>query len=685
MRAKTLQKVAAGVLALAFATAASAENDRPVVERPAVDRPVLEHPVVERPVVDWPVWGRDPGGTRFAPLADITRENVHRLEVAWTARTGHMDDAWGEVTFEVTPILVDATLYLCTPQNQVLALDPETGAERWRYDAKIDRSGKYANQLVCRGVSFWRDPQAAAGARCARRIFMGTNDARLIALDAATGKPCSAFGAGGEVDLNPGAGEQWWKGEYQVTSPPTLAESVVIVGAAVADGVRTDAPSGVVRAFDARSGSLRWAFDLAPPGIDREQVPTSPAGYVLGTPNVWAPMSVDTERGLVFLPTGNPSPDFSRDTNLDYYGSSVVALDASTGEPVWNFQTVHHDVWDYDVPAQPTLGTLEKDGSPVPAVIQGTKMGFLFVLDRETGEPLFAVEERPVPQSGAPGEALSPTQPIPTRPPPLVEHALAPDDAWGFTFLDKFLCRMRIDSLHTEGFYTPPSLEATLLVPGNAGGINWGGVALDPGRQLAVSAQTNLPFVVTLFPREEFEQRRRDNPGVEIAPQQGRPHSMRREVLLSTVGAPCSPPPWGTLAATDLRTGKIRWQVSLGTIEDAALLPIERELGTPVVGGPMVTAGGLVFVAATRDPVLRAFDIETGKELWKAPLPASGHAIPMTYRARPGGRQYVVIAAGGDSRAETKLGDHVVAFALPDDVSGKSPEASARKSLPEPR
>lgn len=622
----------------------------------------------QAPAVGWPEYGDDIGGRRYSPLADITPENVGQLEVAWTYHSGDLGqrgELASEVAFEVTPILWEGTLYLCSPLNHVIALDPETGSERWRHDPKIDLSGRYANQLICRGVAAWRDGTAEAGAACARRIFSATNDARLLALDASSGQPCADFGPGGEVDLNPGAGPQRWKGEYQVTSAPLVVRDLVVVGSAVSDNQRTDAPSGVVRAFDARSGALRWAFDLAPPGVGPE-VKRSAEGYVLGTPNVWAPMSADPERDLIFLPTGNPAPDYSRSTLLDHYGSSVVALRASTGEVVWHFQTVHHDLWDFDVPAQPTLVSVRRNGAVVPAVVQGTKMGFLFVLHRETGEPLFPVEERPVPQSGAPGEPLSPTQPFPLRPPPLVRQTLSPDDAWGVAWLDTRWCRSRLAELHNEGIFTPPSLEPTLMYPGNAGGINWGGVAFDPERQLVVSNQTDVPFVVTLFPSEEYERRRRENPGAEIRPQEGRPHGMRREILLSPLGVPCNPPPWGTLAAVDLRTGDIRWQVRLGTVRDIAPLPLPFAWGTPNLGGPLVTASGLVFIGAAMDDYLRAFDVETGRELWKARLPAGGQATPMTYRSRAGGRQYVVIAAGGHDRSGTTPGDAVVAFALPE-------------------
>jgi quinoprotein glucose dehydrogenase len=388
-----------------------------------------------RPAAEWPSYGGDPGGSRYTPLDDIRAENLSQLEIAWTYRTGDIADGKGEFNetsaFELTPLMVDGALFACTPFNRVIALDPETGEERWSFDPGIDLTANYANQFVCRGVATWLDPDRAAGAPCRRRIFTATNDARLFALDAATGARCADFGDAGEVDLNPGVGEKLWKGEYQVTSAPAVAGDLVVVGSAVADGQRIDAPSGVVRAFDARSGALRWAWDLSPPAGASDAERSSETGYMLGTPNVWAPISVDQERGLVFVPTGNPSPDYwgGRRRGIDYYGSSVVALRASSGEVVWSFQTVHHDLWDYDVSSQPTLTQLVREEKPVPALIQATKMGLLFVLHRETGVPLFEVEERPVPQGGAPGEILSPTQPFPVKPPPRVRHGLSPDDA----------------------------------------------------------------------------------------------------------------------------------------------------------------------------------------------------------------------------------------------------------------
>jgi quinoprotein glucose dehydrogenase len=630
-------------------------------------------PGEDRPIAEWPSYGGDPGGSRYAPLDEITAENLSELEIAWTYRTGDVSDGTGkfEVTsaFELTPLLVEGSLFACTPFNRVIALDPETGAERWSFDPGLDLAGDYANQFVCRGVATWLDPGRGAGDPCRRRIFTATNDARLFALDAGTGAPCPDFGEAGEVDLNPGVGEKLRRGEYQVTSPPAVAGDLVVVGSAVGDGQRVDAPSGVVRAFDARTGALRWDWDLSPPGGGPGPAGRAEkTGYMLGTPNVWAPISVDEARDLVFVPTGNPAPDFwggHRD-EIDHYGSSVVALRASTGAVVWSFQTVHHDLWDYDVSSQPALTDLVRDGKSVPAVIQATKMGLVFILHRETGEPLFQVEELSVPQKGAPGETLSPTQPFPVKPPPLVPHRLDPEDAWGITPWDRGSCRRMLEALRHDGIYTPPTLEGSLMYPGNAGGSNWGSVAVDPERQILIANVTDLPFAVTLLPGESYEQARRENPGVEIAPQRGTPYALRREPVLSPLGVPCNPPPWGTLAAVDLNSGEIRWQVRLGTIRDILPIPLPIKLGTPNVGGPLVTASGLIFIGAAMDDYLRAFDIESGEELWKARLPAGGQATPMSYRVRPGGRQYVVIAAGGHGRGGTKLGDYLVAFALRD-------------------
>jgi quinoprotein glucose dehydrogenase len=614
---------------------------------------------------EWPEYGGDAGGLRYSPLSDVTRQNVNDLEPVWTYSHADYSDGSGKwamtSAYELTPILVDGTLYGCTPMNRVFALDPQTGEERWLYDPQIDPSGRYANQLICRGVSTWLDAQGSSDAACRRRIFTATNDARLIALDAVDGKPCVGFGAGGQILLKPGVQPERWLGEYQVTSAPTVVGDLVVVGSAVSDNARVDAPSGVVRAFDARSGALRWAWDLRPP----DTPPPSDGRYTPGTPNVWAPMSADPARDLLFVPTGNPSPDYYRGAEVpprDHYGSSVVALRGSTGEVVWHFQTVHHDLWDYDVPAQPTLFPLKRLGRRLPAVVQPTKMGLLFIMDRTTGEPVFGVEERPVPQGGVPGENLSPTQPFPLKPPPLVPHALS--DVWGITPFDKGGCRTQMEKLRNDGIYTPPSLEGSIMYPGNAGGSNWGGVAVDPERQLLVANSIDLPWVVSLLPREEYEALRKAGAAVELAPQDGTPYALSRRAMLSSIGIPCNPPPWGTLTAVDLASGALRWQVPLGTVRDISPLPIPWKLGVPNLGGPLVTGSGLIFIGATMDDYLRAFDVESGEELWKGRLPAGGNATPMTYRA--GGRQYVVIAAGGHGRSGNRLGGHLLAFALPE-------------------
>src|SRR5215510_11789971 len=617
----------------------------------------------------WPAYGRDPGGSRYSPLAEINRENVNNLKVAWTYRTGAADvkaASARKAAFEATPILADGLLYLTTPYSRVIALDPSTGAERWTFDPQLKLDRGYS-EVTSRGVAAWPGPDDKR--KVARRIFVGTLDARLIALDAATGKPCADFGENGQIDLtrDVGIGDQ---GNYQITSPPAVIGNAVVVGSSIADHLGVESERGVVRAYDARTGKLLWSWDPIPKKANDPARKTweGESANRTGAANAWSIISTDAELGLVFVPTSSPSPDFygGERKGDNRYANSVVALRAATGAVVWHFQVVHHDLWDYDVASQPMLINLKRNGRDVPAVAVGTKMGMIFVLDRRTGKPIFPVEERPVPQTTVKGEQTSATQPFPTLPRPLVPHRFKPEDAWGLTNQDRDACREKIASLRSEGVYTPPSLEGTVAIPGNGGGMNWSGMSFDPVRQLLIANTNNLPFLVKLIPREEYNAMRETGAvnrfKGEFGRQAGAPYAMYREMLRSPGGTPCIAPPWGKLTAVDLKTGEIRWDAPLGRIPQLALFPKSSEFGSPNLGGSMVTAGGLVFIAAAMDDKLRAFDVETGKLIWEGQLPASAQAAPMTYQAN--GKQFVVICAGGHGNLGTKKGDHVVAFTL---------------------
>jgi quinoprotein glucose dehydrogenase len=614
--------------------------------------------------VDWPFYGGDAGGQKFSSAAQITPANVTALKVAWTFSTGDMTTHAGAMkraSFENTPILAGGRLYVCSPFDEASALDPATGKPLWRFDPHVDPHVNYPNDYVCRGLVYWRDAQAPAGAQCAERIFLPTVDRRVIALDAATGRPCPGFGHDGTVDIGAGLTFER-KGQMQVTSPPVVLGEVIVVGSSIDDNQRVRELPGAVRAYDVRTGQPRWTFD---------PLTAAAPGTVSGAANVWAPMSADPARGLVFLPTTNPSPDFygAARTGPDGQANSVVALDAASGTVRWSFQTTHHDVWDYDVPAQPLLGEVAYGGRMTPAVIQGTKQGLVFTLARDTGAPVIPVEERPVPQDGAPGEKLSPTQPFPVAPRPLAPNRISEADAFGLTPWDRGKCRKLIAGARHDGIYAPPSLQGTILYPFTGGGVNWGGMAFDATRQLAFVNTSSAMHLVTLIPADRVAAARRAEPDREISPQKGAAYGMRRVVLQSPIGLPCNPPPWGQLHAIDMKTGQMAWEVPLGTTQDLApgsqfLL---KGVGVPNFGGPIVTASGLVFIGAAMDDYLRAFDAASGRELWRGRLPAGGQATPMTYVWK--GRQYVVIAAGGHSKSNTKRGDQVVAFALPGPLS----------------
>lgn len=616
---------------------------------------------------DWPVYGHDPGGMRFSPLTQITRENVAQLKVAWTFHTGDISDGSGgrkRSGFETTPILVDGLLYLTTGFNRVIAIDPETGKQRWAYDPLVEQAADYGDGMINRGAATWLDTDRQEGKLCHRRIFEATLDARLIALDAATGSPCPDFGASGQVSLRNVA--RYMPGQYHMTSAPTVIGDVVVVGSAINDNSRVDMPSGVVRGFDARTGALLWSWEPLPPN---EPSAEKNRGKIwrTGAGNAWSTIVADPERGLVFVPTGSPSPDYYGGLRLgdDKWADSVVALQAKTGELVWGFQLVHHNLWDFDTASPPLLTTIVHDGKRIPVVIQGNKTGFLYVLNRDTGVPVFRVEERAVPKSDIAGEVASPTQPFPVAPPALVPQHLSPDDAWGITPADREACRTLLQGLRNEGVFTPPSIKGTLTIPGNVGGMNWSGYAFDPQRGLLVVNANNLPANVRMIPADKIDADADANTHTEHGEygwQRGAPYGMFRQFLFSPSGLPCIPPPWGTLAAVDMTTGTIRWQVPLGELAPGKPVPP----GSVNLGGPIVTASGLVFIAGTFDPFIRAFDVETGKEIWKAQLPASGHAMPMTYQMRANGKQYVVIAAGGHAKLdEEPQGDSLVAFTLP--------------------
>jgi quinoprotein glucose dehydrogenase len=617
-------------------------------------------PVAAAPDVDWPFYGGDAGGQRFSSAGQITPANVKRLKVAWTYSTGEMArhaQALDHAAFENTPILAGGRLYVCSQFNAVSALDPGTGQRLWGFDPTVDPDVRYPNDNTCRGVTYWRDPEAPADAVCAARIFLPTVDRRLIALDARSGVPCAGFGRGGVVDV--GAGVALVRpGQMQITSPPAVVRGIVVVGSSLDDNQRVREVSGAVRAYDARTGAPKWSFDpLANAG----------PGFTAGAANVWAPISADEARGLVFLPTSSASPDFYGAARPGSGGqaNSVVALNVETGQPVWSFQTTHHDVWDYDVPAQPTLADIAYGGRVTPAVIQATKQGLIFTLARDTGAPVIPVRERPVPQGGAPGEVLSPTQPFPDAPKPLAPIRITAKDAFGLTPWDRGKCRELMAGARNEGIYTPPSTQGTILFPFTGGGVNWGGLAFDAGRQIAFVNTSSALHLVTLIPANRVKAAQAAEPDEEISPQAGAAYGMRRVTLLSPLGLPCNPPPWGQLHAVDMRTGKVLWEVPLGTTRDLApgSQIVMRHTGTPNFGGPIATRSGLVFIGAAMDDYLRAFDSATGRELWRGRLPAGGQATPMTYVWK--GRQYVVIAAGGHSKSDTKRGDQVVAYALP--------------------
>lgn len=663
----------------------------------------------------WPTYGGDPGGRRYSAAKQITRANVARLQPAWTFSLSAQEvvPPHRSGSFEATPILFDGLLYVSTETDRVIALDPATGAQRWAWDADIDWDRRFG--VTSRGVASWTD--SASGAEsCARRIFLGTLDGRLVALDAADGRPCADFGANGAVDLTQGV-DYRAHDNYSVTSPPAVVGDVVVVGSSIEDNYRVDVELGDVRGFDARTGRLLWTWEPIP-WAKQQKLRT-------GAANTWSAIAADPEHGLVFLPTSSPSPDYYGGLRPgdDRDADSIVALDARSGRKVWAFQIVHHDIWDYDLPSEPLLFYFR---GGVPAVAVTTKMGMIFVLNRLTGEPLYPIHERPVPVSDVPGEHAWPTQPFQDVP-TLSPLTLDTRQRLGTTQQDDAFCRALLGRLRYDGLYTPPSMRGTVLFPGNLGGVNWGSAALDPATGVLYANTNRLPFVIRLLQRRParayplrlvfilplavfgcvcvalawrsprrrglllaaaalslaaasvcFVLRRVQKP----APQTpwaepngvlanrmarsygndaGAPWIVLREPMLAPSGAPCNPAPWGTVSAVNLNTAQAAWEAPLGARTAG------EHLGSINLGGPMVTAGGLVFTAASQEPLLRAFDAATGAELWAGKLPAPALATPMSYTLH--GRQYVVIAAGGRHTLEAESPDAVVAFALPETLS----------------
>ena len=656
--------VLVGVLVVAFVgSGAPVVSSGVVPSMPATATTDFEN------ATQWRDYGGTKAATRYVPADQITRDNVHQLEVAWSYRSGDMPEAYPQpgnaYSFQATPLKVDGSLYFCSPHNIVIALEAETGRERWRHDPNIDTSG--VHMLVCRGVSYHES--ANAETTCSRRVLVATLDARLIALDAETGALCSDFGKDGEVSLLDGLGEVK-PGYYLVTSPPAIVGDVAVVGGFVLDNMSVGEPPGLVRGYDVASGRLLWAWDAGRPeeaGVWQLGEP-----FTRGSPNAWSLFSADEVLGLVYVPTGNATPDYyggQRSTAQDRYSSSVVALEANTGSVRWAFQTVHHDLWDYDVASQPVLVNLPIDGETVPALIQPTKHGEIFLLDRRNGEPLAAVEEQPVPRGSVPGERYSPTQPASVGMPSLTPPPMTEQDMWGTTALDQLWCRINFLQLRYEGKFTPPGLDRSLSWPGNNGVMNWGSVSVDESRQLIAISSSYMPLLVQLIPRDQAppgEQISFDKRGVPVSPQMGTPYAVSTErPFMSPLGVPCNAPPWGRLSVIDLNSRELLWQRPLGTTSDVAPLGIAMP-GAFAQGGSIITQGGLVFIAAAQDDYLRAFDIETGQELWKGRLPAGGQATPMSFVSASNGKQYVVIAAGGHQYMQTTIGDHVIAFSLPD-------------------
>lgn len=618
------------------------------------------------PPGEWHQYGRTPYGQRYSPLDQIKVDNVAKLTEVWRYQAGDVKrpDDVGETTYQVTPLKVGNSLYLCTPHNLAIALDATTGKEKWKYDPNSGMNPDRQHQ-TCRGVSYYKDAAAAAGSPCAERVYLPTSDARLIALDAANGQVCTSFADNGTLQLTSGMRYNP-AGYYYSTSPPAIAGNKIIIGGAVNDNYSTQSQSGVIRAFDVNTGQLIWNWDSGNPS----QTQPLPPGqtYTTNSPNSWSVFSVDEELGLVYVPLGNQVPDqlgMGRSESVEKYSSSIVALDLNTGADRWVRQTVHHDLWDMDVPAQPVLLNISRpDNTVVPALVGPTKQGDIYVLDRRSGEPIIPVTEEPAPGGAIPEDRTAPTQPtsaLSFKPRPLEER-----DMWGVTMFDQMVCRIWYHQYNYLGRYTPPSLKGSIIYPGNFGTFNWGSVAVDPERQVMFGMPTYLAFTSRLVPRADIPPKAQDQKGSEqgLNRNDGAPYGVYMGPFLGPLQIPCQAPPWGYVSGVDLRTGQIAYKHRNGTVYDMTPLPLPFKVGVPGIGGPMITKGGVAFLGAAVDNYLRAYNLTNGRELWKARLPAGGQATPMTY-AVDDGRQFVVMVAGGHGSVGTKPGDYVIAYALP--------------------
>lgn len=656
---------------------------------------------LSEPSAGWALPGGSQGGGHFSTATQITPDNVSDLEIAWVHRSGDfrqgdnfLDGLSGtkplQSSWQATPILIEDQLVICTPFNRIIAVDASTGEERWSFapDINLDAFG----MPRCRGVTQWQDDRVAAGDMCHNVVIAPLMDARIVGLDALTGDRCT-FGDKETLDLSIGLGP-YQEGFYMLNTPPVIVNNTLITGGSIADNITTKVPSGVIRSYDLLSGDLLWTWEPLGDPAQRsagtteesensaESVPSSSQqdtddppdlAYQRGTTNSWSFLSVDPNLGLVYVPTGNTSPDYygGQREGLDFYSSSVVALRIDTGEVAWHFQTVHHDIWDFDVPSQPTFFDWEREGEPVLGLAQTTKQGYVFLLNRETGEPLFPVTETAMPQGAVAGDFTAPTQPVPSKPRSLFELPGDNDLLWGLTPWDKGACADTLEKVRYEGPFTPPATEGALHMPSAFGGHNWGGPAIDSVRGKLIVNTLHMGTILQLLPREECGPEAGPDPVAPgafiLEPGEGTPYCNRRWLgFVSPLGIPCTPPPWGTLASIDLQTGEVDWQVPLGTTRDMAPFPFWFIQGSPNLGGPVATASGLTFIGATADHFLRAFETETGVELWKGRLPTSGHGLPITYQLQEDSAQYVVIAAGGHAVLGTPPGDHLIAFKLPD-------------------